>query len=42
MEKIIDNVAVDEEWVSLIKDAKKLGLTLEEVRHFLNSTVQKA
>lgn len=26
----------DEEWVALILEAKKIGLTLDEVRKFLN------
>ncbi|WP_010647652.1 anti-repressor SinI family protein [Oceanobacillus massiliensis] len=42
MEKTIDNVAVDQEWVLLIKNAKRLGLTMEEIRQFLLGAGQKA
>ncbi|MGJ9457640.1 anti-repressor SinI family protein [Oceanobacillus sp. CF4.6] len=42
MEKIIENVAVDEEWVVLIKNAKKMGISMDEIRQFLKDTGQKA
>ncbi|WP_417006823.1 anti-repressor SinI family protein [Aquibacillus koreensis] len=29
---------MDKEWISLIKEAKDLGLTIEEVREFLLSS----
>lgn len=29
---------LDAEWIELIKRAKKLGLTVEEVRVFINKT----
>ncbi len=38
----MENVAVDEEWVALIIDAKKMGIPLEEIRQFLTSSGQKA
>ncbi|WP_339227310.1 anti-repressor SinI family protein [Oceanobacillus sp. FSL K6-2867] len=41
MEKVIEIVAFDQEWISLIKSAKKLGISLEEIRHFLNSASTK-
>ncbi|MCT1904344.1 anti-repressor SinI family protein [Oceanobacillus sojae] len=36
MKKKIENVVLDQEWITLIKEAKKLGLSLDEVRQFLN------
>ncbi|PAE28561.1 hypothetical protein CHI07_12695 [Paenibacillus sp. 7884-2] len=41
MDKVIEIVAFDQEWITLIKSAKKLGISLEEVRQFLNSTSKK-
>jgi DNA-binding transcriptional MerR regulator len=38
MEKSIDNLEVDEEWIMLIMNAKNLGISVEESREFLNST----
>ncbi|WP_087972557.1 anti-repressor SinI family protein [Oceanobacillus rekensis] len=38
MEKTLDNLAVDEEWIMLIMNAKHLGISVEEIREFLNST----
>ncbi|GGP14001.1 anti-repressor SinI family protein [Oceanobacillus neutriphilus] len=35
VKKKIENVVLDQEWITLIKEAKKLGLSLEEVRQFL-------
>ncbi|AYE52423.1 DNA-binding anti-repressor SinI [Priestia megaterium NCT-2] len=29
-------LSIDQEWVSLIEVARKLGLTIEEVRRFLS------
>ncbi|RHW29411.1 DNA-binding anti-repressor SinI [Oceanobacillus profundus] len=34
-------VAFDQEWITLIKSAKKLGISLEEVQQFLNSASKK-
>ncbi|MFC4023869.1 anti-repressor SinI family protein [Oceanobacillus longus] len=42
VEKIIEKVAVDEEWVVLIKHAKKIGISMDEIRQFLNDTGHKA
>lgn len=35
MEKMLEEAALDQEWMELIKEAKGLGLTLEEIRLFL-------
>lgn len=40
MEKAIDNLAVDEEWIMLIKNAKNLGISVEEIREFLKGLEQ--
>ncbi|MEK4029883.1 anti-repressor SinI family protein [Pseudobacillus sp. FSL P4-0506] len=32
-----DQVSVDREWIVLIKEAKELGISLQEVRDFLKS-----
>lgn len=44
-EKVIvqDSVAeiIDEEWLALICEAKKLGLTIKEVQHFLYQNGEK-
>jgi len=36
------NIAIDKEWVNLVENAKKIGLTIEEVREFLRREGQKA
>ncbi len=36
VKKKIENVVLDQEWITLIKEAKNLGLSLDEVRQFLN------
>lgn len=33
--------AIDYEWVNLIKEAKELGMTLDEIRLFLSNAEQK-
>ncbi|WP_412759128.1 anti-repressor SinI family protein [Neobacillus mesonae] len=38
-EKVVD--VMDEEWVALICEAKKLGLTIEEIQSFLSLQEQK-
>lgn len=35
------NIAIDEEWVNLMENAKKIGLSIEEVREFLRREGQK-
>lgn len=42
MEKTTDIITLDYEWVTLIKKAKKLGITAEEVRLFLNRPEEAA
>ena len=32
---------LDEEWIGLMEEAKKLGLTVEEVKQFLTETPAK-
>ncbi|WP_338061877.1 anti-repressor SinI family protein [Virgibacillus indicus] len=32
---------LDEEWISLITEAKRLGLTIEEIREFLQREINK-
>ncbi|ASN04708.1 anti-repressor SinI family protein [Virgibacillus necropolis] len=36
MIKIVKQVGLDNEWVELLQEAKSLGITIEEVRLFLN------
>ncbi|MFD2629184.1 anti-repressor SinI family protein [Oceanobacillus kapialis] len=38
MEKIVEQVSLDREWVELIKRAKHLGMTPEEIRQFLQQS----
>ncbi|MFE4043515.1 anti-repressor SinI family protein [Priestia sp. YIM B13490] len=33
-------LSIDQEWVSLMETARKLGLTIEEVRKFLSELKQ--
>ena len=33
---VVSEVKVDQEWLSLIREAKKAGLTIEQIRDFLN------
>ncbi|NGY75633.1 DNA-binding anti-repressor SinI [Bacillus megaterium] len=33
-------LSIDQEWVSLMESARKLGLTIEEVRKFLSELKQ--
>lgn len=42
MKKIIENAAYDQEWISLIIEAKKLGIPLHEIRQFLDSANEKS
>ncbi|OZU89396.1 hypothetical protein CIL03_06680 [Virgibacillus indicus] len=35
------NNLLDEEWISLITEAKRLGLTIEEIREFLQREINK-
>lgn len=35
MKKTTDIITLDYEWVLLIKKAKELGITVEEIRHYL-------
>ncbi|GIN58478.1 hypothetical protein J8TS2_27970 [Lederbergia ruris] len=32
---------LDQEWLSLIEESKKLGITIEEIRAFLNIEKEK-
>ncbi|MGN2272009.1 anti-repressor SinI family protein [Priestia megaterium] len=34
-------LSIDQEWVSLMESARKLGLTVEEVRRFLSEFKQQ-
>jgi DNA-binding transcriptional MerR regulator len=40
MEKTVDRVVVDEEWLVLITKAKNLGITIEEIRMFLEEATK--
>ncbi|MHA6251743.1 anti-repressor SinI family protein [Oceanobacillus sp. CAU 1775] len=33
--QIVSEVMLDQEWVSLIQEAKNIGLTIEQIRDFL-------
>ncbi|GAB3804982.1 anti-repressor SinI family protein [Virgibacillus kimchii] len=35
MQSTVKKIALDDEWVRLIKSAKTLGITTEEIREFL-------
>ncbi|WP_246187644.1 anti-repressor SinI family protein [Ornithinibacillus caprae] len=35
MEKVVESTKLDYEWVELIKEAKEIGMTVDEVRLFL-------
>ncbi|GGA67075.1 anti-repressor SinI family protein [Ornithinibacillus halotolerans] len=35
MSKVIDVVKLDLEWIQLIREAKELGMSIEDVRTFL-------
>ncbi|WP_406944977.1 anti-repressor SinI family protein [Halobacillus sp. SY10] len=41
METLIRDCKLDDEWVSLLKEAKELGLSVEEVKSFLNNDHRK-
>ncbi|MBX9969216.1 anti-repressor SinI family protein [Priestia aryabhattai] len=34
-------LSIDQEWISLMESARKLGLTVEEVRRFLSEFKQQ-
>nr|WP_279325956.1 anti-repressor SinI family protein [Bacillus sp. FJAT-47783] len=36
MEQPVTYERLDQEWVRLIKEAKELGLTIEDIQHFLH------
>lgn len=42
MDKTTDIITLDYEWVTLIKKAKDLGMTAEEVRVFLSGAEETA
>ncbi|GAB3056836.1 anti-repressor SinI family protein [Virgibacillus ainsalahensis] len=42
MENTIGKTAIDHEWFELIKEAKITGLTIEEIRLFLNNGLNTA
>ncbi|WP_084138989.1 anti-repressor SinI family protein [Halalkalibacter okhensis] len=33
----LSNIVLDQEWVRLVAEAKKMGLTMDEIRNFLRS-----
>ncbi|WP_306416997.1 anti-repressor SinI family protein [Halobacillus sp. Marseille-P3879] len=37
MKAVPDQTTLDAEWVRLVKEARDLGLTIEEVREYINS-----
>ncbi|MCM3741844.1 anti-repressor SinI family protein [Oceanobacillus luteolus] len=39
---MVERVKLDEEWILLIKAAKNLGVSIEEIREFLNTTKKNA
>lgn len=34
-----EKIVIDEEWLELIREAKVIGLSIEEIRDFLNQNV---
>lgn len=38
MIKVVKHTGLDKEWVELLLEAKRIGITTEEVRLFLNET----
>ncbi|MCM3740242.1 anti-repressor SinI family protein [Oceanobacillus luteolus] len=42
MEKLSVELKLDYDWVVLIKEAKKIGMTVEEIRLFLQSSKEGA
>lgn len=34
-------IALDEEWVTLVKEAKLVGLGMEEIRDFLKNSIME-
>lgn len=42
MNVVIKEKHLDVEWIRLIKEAKHLGLTTEEIRHFLKEYPEKS
>lgn len=42
MEKMTEIIALDYEWISLMKQAKAQGLTIEDIRLFLSGTGEAA
>ncbi|MBY7144125.1 anti-repressor SinI family protein [Virgibacillus sp. NKC19-3] len=41
MKNTADKIAIDIEWVELIKQAKRLGITEDEIRLFLKTARNK-
>ncbi|GAA0589817.1 hypothetical protein GCM10009001_02200 [Virgibacillus siamensis] len=41
MQSPVKQVVLDDEWFELIKSAKTLGLTIEEIRQFLTEVQRK-
>ncbi|RDW17004.1 hypothetical protein CWR48_15480 [Oceanobacillus arenosus] len=42
MVNTIEDIVLDYEWISLIQEAKVLGITIEEIRLFLDDDREKA
>ncbi|MEC5422877.1 anti-repressor SinI family protein [Virgibacillus sp. C22-A2] len=42
MENTVEQTALDYEWINLLKEAKHLGLTVEEIRLYLLEAGQSA
>lgn len=41
MKRKIKNEMLDQEWIALIAEAKKQGMSLEEIRQFLDKASKK-
>lgn len=37
----MNDIHIDKEWVALIRKAKQLGLSIEQIRHFLRSNANR-
>ncbi|WP_231514770.1 anti-repressor SinI family protein [Oceanobacillus salinisoli] len=42
MSELVKDLTLDSEWVTLIKEAKNLGMTIDEVRTFLKDEKEEA
>ncbi|GGH74122.1 hypothetical protein GCM10010978_12670 [Compostibacillus humi] len=41
MKDLVEKKGLDMDWVLLIKEAKSLGMTVEEIRRFIEKAKQK-